>query len=80
MDMGVAFFIELRGAAAGSLGAYIAASRKIVQCAEKIIGKNQEEMFAFRKRIEGKNFMRLGCSNAAKPLADSLLFFREAFS
>jgi hypothetical protein len=26
-----------------------------VQRAKKIIGKNQEEMFGFRKRIEGKN-------------------------
>jgi hypothetical protein len=29
----------------------LAASRKIVQCPEKIFGKNEEEMFAYRKAL-----------------------------
>ncbi|WP_267886352.1 hypothetical protein [Paraburkholderia xenovorans] len=42
--MSVSFFI-CGGAAAGSLGAQVAASRKLVHHIGKIIGKNQEEMF-----------------------------------
>ncbi|WP_233849130.1 hypothetical protein [Paraburkholderia sp. HD33-4] len=38
--------------ATGSQGAHLAASSKIVQGAEKIIGKNVEEMFAYRKLLE----------------------------
>ncbi|WP_161950044.1 hypothetical protein [Paraburkholderia monticola] len=37
--------------AAGSQGAHGAASSKIVQSAEKIFGKNEEEMFAYRKAL-----------------------------
>ncbi|WP_176369380.1 hypothetical protein [Paraburkholderia youngii] len=36
-------------------GAHFAASSKIVQGAEKIFGKNEEEMFAYRKALEGKS-------------------------
>ncbi|MGF6444901.1 hypothetical protein [Paraburkholderia youngii] len=41
--------------AAGSEGAHFAASSKIVQGAEKIFGKNEQEMFAYRKALEGKS-------------------------
>jgi hypothetical protein len=37
--------------AAGSQGAHVAADSKIVQCTEKIFGKNEEEMFAYRKAL-----------------------------
>ncbi|MGF6937478.1 hypothetical protein OKW41_006640 [Paraburkholderia sp. UCT70] len=36
-------------------GAHLAASSKIVQGVKKIFGKNEEEMFAYRKVLEGKS-------------------------
>jgi hypothetical protein len=55
MDMGVAFLLKTEGRQPVRFARTSLQSRKIIQCEKKIIGKNQEEMFGFRKPIEGKN-------------------------
>jgi hypothetical protein len=44
-----------KSSAAGSQVAHFAASSKIVQGARKKFGKNEEEMFAYRKVVEGNS-------------------------
>jgi hypothetical protein len=45
-----------------------------VQRAKKIIGKNQEEMFGFRKRIEGKDLCGLAAQTQQSRLQTRLIF------